>query len=78
MSIVVVGSVAFDDVTSPAGSVKGVLAGAATYFSLAASYFTQVRVVAVVGDDFTAEHDRRFPDQITSRLGAAIRAFVEM
>ena len=60
MSIVVVGSVAFDDVTSPAGSVKGVLAGAATYFSLAASYFTQVRMVAVVGEDFTAEHERVF------------------
>ena len=57
MSIVVVGSVAFDDVTSPSGSVKGILGGAATYFSLAASYFTQVRVVAVVGEDFGAEHE---------------------
>ena len=57
MSIVVVGSVAFDDITSPSGSVKGILGGAATYFSLAASYFTQVRMVAVVGDDFTAEHE---------------------
>src|ERR1700684_879691 len=55
MSIVVVGSVAFDDITSPSGSVKGILGGAATYFSLAASYFTQVRVVAVVGEDFAAE-----------------------
>jgi len=54
MSIVVVGSVAFDDVTSPSGSVKGILGGAATYFALAASYFTQVRMVAVVGDDFSA------------------------
>jgi sugar/nucleoside kinase (ribokinase family) len=57
MSIVVVGSVAFDDVTSPSGSVKGILGGAATYFALAASYFTQVRVVAVVGEDFSAEHE---------------------
>jgi len=57
MSIVVVGSVAFDDVASPSGSVKGILGGAATYFSLAASYFTQVRVVAVVGEDFGAEHE---------------------
>jgi sugar/nucleoside kinase (ribokinase family) len=57
MSILVVGSVAFDDVTSPSGSVKNVLAGAATYFSLAASYFTQVRVVAVVGEDFGAEQE---------------------
>ena len=57
MSVVVVGSVAFDDVTSPSGSVKGILGGAATYFALAASYFTQVRMVAVVGDDFGAEHE---------------------
>ena len=60
MSILVVGSVAFDDVTSPSGSVKNVLAGAATYFSLAASYFTQVRVVAVVGDDFGPEQEKLF------------------
>jgi len=57
MSIVVVGSVAFDDVTSPSGSVRGILGGAATYFSLAASYFTQVRMVAVVGEDFSPEHE---------------------
>src|SRR5580692_7998859 len=57
MSIVVVGSVAFDDITSPSGSVKGILGGAATYFSLAASYFTQVRMVAVVGEDFSEEHE---------------------
>src|SRR5258708_33622122 len=57
MSIVVVGSVAFDDVISPSGSVKGILGGAATYFSLAASYFTQVRMVAVVGEDFGPEHE---------------------
>ena len=60
MSILVVGSVAFDDVTSPAGSVKNVLAGAATYFSLSASYFTQVRIVAVVGEDFGPEQENVF------------------
>jgi sugar/nucleoside kinase (ribokinase family) len=57
MSIVVVGSVAFDTIASPSGKVADVLGGAATYFALAASYFTQVRVVAVVGDDFAAEHE---------------------
>ena len=57
MSILAVGSVAFDDITSPAGQVRNVLGGSATYFSLAASYFTDVRIVAVVGDDFTAEHE---------------------
>jgi sugar/nucleoside kinase (ribokinase family) len=57
MSILVVGSVAFDDISSPSGSVKNILGGAATYFALAASYFTKVRVVAVVGEDFAAEHE---------------------
>jgi len=62
MSILVVGSVAFDDVTSPSGSVKNILAGAATYFSLSASYFTDVRVVAVVGDDFGPDQEKVFKD----------------
>jgi len=57
MSILAVGSVAFDTIASPAGRVENVLGGALTYFSLAASYFTEVRMVAVVGDDFTAEHE---------------------
>jgi sugar/nucleoside kinase (ribokinase family) len=60
MSILVVGSVAFDDVTSPSGSVKNILGGAATYFSLSASYFTKVRVVAVVGEDFGTEQEQVF------------------
>ena len=53
MSIVVVGSVAYDGIKSPSGSVDRCLGGAATYFALAASYFTQVRIVAVVGEDFS-------------------------
>jgi sugar/nucleoside kinase (ribokinase family) len=60
MSILVVGSVAFDDVASPSGSVKNILGGAGTYFALSASYFTQVRVVAVVGEDFGAEQEQVF------------------
>ena len=57
MSILAVGSVAFDNITTPAGRAENVVGGSATYFSLAASYFTKVRVVAVVGDDFAAEHE---------------------
>ena len=57
MSILAVGSVAFDTIATPAGRVENMLGGSATYFSLAASYFTDVRVVAVVGEDFTAEHE---------------------
>jgi sugar/nucleoside kinase (ribokinase family) len=57
MSILVVGSIAFDNIATPAGRKENVLGGSATYFSLSASYFTNVRVVAVVGEDFTAEHE---------------------
>src|SRR6185312_15982397 len=57
MSILVVGSIAFDNIATPAGRKDGVLGGSATYFALSASYFTDVRVVAVVGEDFTAEHE---------------------
>jgi sugar/nucleoside kinase (ribokinase family) len=57
MSILAVGSIAFDSIVAPAGRADGVLGGSATYFSLSASYFTDVRVVAVVGEDFTAEHE---------------------
>jgi len=57
VSILVVGSVAFDTLKTPFGERKKILGGAATYFSLSASYFTDVRVVGVVGEDFTAEHE---------------------
>jgi sugar/nucleoside kinase (ribokinase family) len=55
MSILVVGSVAFDALQTPFGKVDRCLGGSATYFSVAASFFTDVDLVAVVGDDFTAE-----------------------
>jgi sugar/nucleoside kinase (ribokinase family) len=55
MSILVVGSVAFDSVKTPFGEVKEVLGGSATYFSVAASFFSPVKLVAVVGDDFEEE-----------------------
>ena len=54
MSILAVGSIAFDTIATPSGKVENMLGGSATYFSLAASYFSNVRVVAVVGEDFTA------------------------
>ena len=60
MSILVVGSVAFDSIQTPSGAVDHCLGGAATHFALAASYFTDVRVIAVVGKDFTAEHEAVF------------------
>jgi len=56
MSILVVGSVALDTVKTPFGQVEEVLGGSATYFSAAASFFTDVRLVAVVGEDFPERH----------------------
>ncbi len=52
MSILVVGSVAFDGMETPSGKRDRVLGGAATHFALAASFFTPVRMIAVVGEDF--------------------------
>lgn len=52
MSLLVVGSVAFDAVETPFGKREKMLGGSATHFSLAASFFTEVRVVGVVGSDF--------------------------
>ncbi|HEY6838752.1 MAG TPA: PfkB family carbohydrate kinase [Geobacteraceae bacterium] len=58
MGIVVVGTVAFDTVETPFGKGENILGGSATYFSTSASFFTDVSLVAVVGDDFPEEHVR--------------------
>src|SRR5579884_1371814 len=58
MSLLVVGSLAFDSVETPNGSVDDALGGSATFFSYAASFFTKPRVVGVVGEDFPDEHRR--------------------
>jgi sugar/nucleoside kinase (ribokinase family) len=57
MAITVVGSVAYDSIETPAGRRERCLGGAATYFSLSASFFTDVRVIAVVGEDFGPEQE---------------------
>ena len=57
MAILVVGSVAFDSIETPHGKADHCLGGAATHFALAASYFTDVRVIAVVGKDFSRENE---------------------
>ncbi len=56
MSLLVVGSVALDSVKTPFGEATDVLGGSATFFSVAASYFTSVNVVATIGEDFPPEH----------------------
>ena len=63
MALLVVGAVAFDSIRTPHGKVENILGGAATFFSVAASQFAPVRVVAVVGDDFGEEQLRVFQDR---------------
>ena len=60
MSLLVVGSVAFDAIETPFGKRDRTLGGAASYFALAASHFTHVRLVGVVGDDFSAKDASAF------------------
>src|SRR5947207_7014258 len=60
MSLLVVGSIAFDSIETPKGSVDDALGGSATFFSYAASFFTSPRLVGVVGEDFPEEHRRLF------------------
>jgi sugar/nucleoside kinase (ribokinase family) len=57
-SLLVVGSIAFDSIETPTGSVDDALGGSATYFSYAASFFVAPRLVGVVGEDFPEEHRR--------------------
>jgi sugar/nucleoside kinase (ribokinase family) len=56
MSVLVVGTVAFDSIETPFGSAERILGGSASYFALAASFFTPVRIVGVIGEDFPDEH----------------------
>src|SRR5467141_2852133 len=63
MSLLVVGSVAFDAVETPFGKRERMLGGSASHFSISASYFTDVRVVAVVGGDFGAAEQKVFDAQ---------------
>lgn len=60
MSVLVVGSVAIDSVQTPFGRHQNLLGGSAAYFSIAASFFTDVRLVAVVGTDFPKKHIELF------------------
>ncbi len=63
MSIVVVGFLAYDTVETPAGKVEEVLGGGASYFSIAARFFSPVSIVAVVGTDYKAEDFQLFTDR---------------
>jgi sugar/nucleoside kinase (ribokinase family) len=69
MPVLAVGSVALDTIKSPYGKLERGLGGAGTFFALAASYFTEVRLIAVVGDDFGKEHEEVFRRRGISSAG---------
>ena len=71
MSVLAVGSVALDSVETPAGSVDRVVGGSATFFSAAASLFTSVRVVGVVGEDYPLDRLRFLQDRKVDLAGVA-------
>jgi sugar/nucleoside kinase (ribokinase family) len=56
MSVLVVGTVAFDSIETPFGSAERILGGSASYFALAASFFAPVRIVGVIGEDFPQDY----------------------
>jgi sugar/nucleoside kinase (ribokinase family) len=74
VSILVVGSVAFDTVKTPFGEGREVLGGSATHFAVSASFWANVRLVAVVGEDFTDEHRRPLVDRGIDVSGLATAA----
>jgi sugar/nucleoside kinase (ribokinase family) len=63
LPLLVAGSVAFDSIRTPFGVRERSLGGAALHFSVSASYFTDVAVVAVIGDDFTDEDEEVFRER---------------
>ncbi len=72
--LLVVGSVALDSVETPFGQVQEVLGGSATYFSCSASFFTRVRLVATVGQDFPKEHVQLLEDRGVDVGGLSVAA----
>ncbi|HIC23373.1 MAG TPA: sugar kinase [Planctomycetes bacterium] len=63
MSLVVVGSVAFDSIETPVGSIEDTLGGSAVYFSLASAFFGPVQLVGVVGEDFPEDRHQLLRDR---------------
>lgn len=74
MSLLVIGTVAFDAIETPFGKTDKIIGGAATYISYAASYFTQdIHIVSVVGDDFPKETIQMLEDRGIDTEGLEIK-----
>jgi sugar/nucleoside kinase (ribokinase family) len=69
MNLLAIGSVAFDDITTPHGRAENILGGSATYFSVTASHFVPVQIVAVVGEDFGAKEMAAFEGRTIDTAG---------
>jgi sugar/nucleoside kinase (ribokinase family) len=74
MSLLIVGSLAFDTIETPWGRREKIVGGSGTYCSLAASFFTQPRIVAVVGEDFPAEIMKLFESRRIDTRGVELRS----
>ncbi|MGE3804863.1 MAG: PfkB family carbohydrate kinase [Gemmataceae bacterium] len=74
MSLLIVGSIAFDSIAAPTGSVDDVLGGSASFASYAASFFTKPRLVGAVGADFPEEHRQLFVKRGVDISGLETRA----
>ena len=70
--VLVVGSLAYDTISSPAGSVQRTLGGSANYFSLAAHHFARIRVVGVVGEDYQEEDLEELKSRQIDTLGLQV------
>src|SRR5438105_7072241 len=74
MSLLVIGTVAFDAIETPFGKTDKIVGGAATYAGLAASYFyDKVKIVAVVGDDFPGEEIKDFNNHHIDTEGLQVK-----
>src|SRR5436305_10560542 len=73
-SLLVVGSIAFDSIETPKGTVDDALGGSATFFSYSSSFFTRPRLVGVVGEDFPDEHRHLFASRQIDTAGLVTEA----
>ena len=69
MSLLVVGTVAFDSIETPLGKKEKILGGAATYTCFTSSYFTNSNIVSIVGYDFPKKHEEKFINHNVDLIG---------
>ena len=69
MSLLVVGTVAFDSIETPFGKKEKILGGAATYTCFTSSYFTNSNIVSIVGYDFPKKHEEKFINHNVDLVG---------